>query len=517
MERVFSVDDILGTFWKMDTQGEGVGETAPSGDMAANRTTTRTSMNRSASEWAFQRFITESASIPPTSPSGSSSPHIPNHQDLDHKMKKNSSSSSAPTPTPPALVNVEEEEEEEEMREDVKVEKEGKDEKQGSKDKKEEVAARGVVGNEPSPSSSSSVALNVNPLSPLLKGTGSVIEKGVVTHTNPQEYESFLKQRLDLACAAVALTRASGIDFHGAPPLTFGAQHSQNLGMESQAGSTISVAQSSGSRPIHNGALGHNVSQPIGIPALPPKPQSGTAQIKTTTSGSSREQTDDDDLEAEIEANQSSMDPSDLKRMRRMLSNRESARRSRRRKQAHLSDLEMQVAQLRVENASLFKRLTEMSQKYSEAAVDNRVLRADVEALRAKVKMAEDMVARATGVNHSIQNPTQISQASGMRYMGGPIESPVTSGPQDSSRYSHPGQPVSTQGMTCDVSNINDRSKEVLPHNVGTKMGRTPSMQRVASLEHLQKRIRGGVACGSTPWSGGWDIEGSPRIENGGQ
>jgi hypothetical protein len=533
MERVFSVDDILGTFWKLDTQGEGEGETAPSGDTAINRTTTttKTSMNRSASEWAFQRFITEASPIPPQSPSRTPSPHIPNHHDLDHKKKKKPSSS--PTPTPPALVNVEEEDEadeeemredvkaekeEEEMTEDVKAEKEEEDEKQRNTDKEEEVAAKAVVRNEPS-SSSSSVAVNVKPLSPLLKGTGSVMEKGVVTHNNPQDLESFLKQRLDLACAAVALTRASGIDFQGAPPLTFGAQHSQNISMESRAGSTVSVAQSSGagSRPIYNGALGHIVSQPIGIPALPPKPQSGASQIKTTTSGSSREQTDDDELEAEIEANQSTMDPSDLKRMRRMLSNRESARRSRRRKQAHLSDLEMQVAQLRVENASLFKRLTEMSQKYNDAAVDNRILRADVEALRAKVKMAEDMVARATGVGHSIQNTAQISQASGMRYMGGPLESPVTSGLQDSSRYSHSGQPISTQGMPCDISNMNDRNKELLTQNVGTKMGRTPSMQRVASLEHLQKRIRGGVTCGSTPWSGGWDIEGSPRIENGGQ
>jgi uncharacterized protein YhaN len=70
-----------------------------------------------------------------------------------------------------------------------------------------------------------------------------------------------------------------------------------------------------------------------------------------------------------------------------MLSNRESARRSRRRKQAHLSELEMQVAQLRVENTTLVKRLTDISHKFNEAAVDNRVLNADVEAFRAKVSL----------------------------------------------------------------------------------------------------------------------------------
>lgn len=70
-----------------------------------------------------------------------------------------------------------------------------------------------------------------------------------------------------------------------------------------------------------------------------------------------------------------------------MLSNRESARRSRRRKQAHLSELEMQVAQLRVENTNLLQRLQDISQKFQEAAIDNRVLTADCEALRAKVRV----------------------------------------------------------------------------------------------------------------------------------
>ena len=68
-----------------------------------------------------------------------------------------------------------------------------------------------------------------------------------------------------------------------------------------------------------------------------------------------------------------------------MLSNRESARRSRRRKQAHLSELEMQVAQLRMENTALVQRLQDISHKFQEAAIDNRVLKADCEALRAKV------------------------------------------------------------------------------------------------------------------------------------
>uniref|UniRef100_A0A0D6QRE8 BZIP domain-containing protein n=1 Tax=Araucaria cunninghamii TaxID=56994 RepID=A0A0D6QRE8_ARACU len=479
MERVFSVDDILGTFWKLDTQGETCSprvSALPSVD--ENNGNSGKTMNRSASEWAFQRFLTEASAAS----SMEEPPRPPQHQEAEAAGEMGV--------------------------------KEGEEEKMAAAAEEEEDRATVVEVN------------------PLFKGMGGEVQKGVVLN-NPQEYENILKKKLDLACAAVALTRASGINFPESTASAVGVQHSQNVGMDLQRLAAISASQTSGARAIHSGAMGSAVSgamgsaisgamgsavsEPIGIPALPPKPQSGSAPVRTTTSGSSREQTDDDDLEAELEANQSSMDPSDVKRMRRMLSNRESARRSRRRKQAHLSDLEMQVAQLRVENASLFKRLTEMNQKYNEAAVDNRVLKADVEALRAKVKMAEDMVARVTGSTHPLQSTGQIPATSTVQYMSGPLESPVTSGVQDSTPYLHRGQPTTNQGISRTVSDISQQNKELSMHNAGTKMGRTPSMQRVASLEHLQKRIRGGVACGSMPWGGSWDIEGSPKVENGGQ
>lgn len=70
-----------------------------------------------------------------------------------------------------------------------------------------------------------------------------------------------------------------------------------------------------------------------------------------------------------------------------MVSNRESARRSRRRKQAHLQDLESQVEQLRGENNSLYKHLTDANQQFTDAVTDNRVLKSDVETLRIKVNL----------------------------------------------------------------------------------------------------------------------------------
>ncbi|KAJ0112826.1 hypothetical protein Patl1_03262 [Pistacia atlantica] len=121
-------------------------------------------------------------------------------------------------------------------------------------------------------------------------------------------------------------------------------------------------------------------------------------QVGQAVSASSREDSDDDELEGDTENTEGS-DPLDDKRARRMLSNRESARRSRRRKQAHLSELEAQAGQLRVDNSSLLKGLTDLKHKCEEATVDNRILKADIETLRVKVKMAEETMKRLTGVN----------------------------------------------------------------------------------------------------------------------
>ncbi|KAJ7966014.1 Basic leucine zipper 9-like transcription factor [Quillaja saponaria] len=134
----------------------------------------------------------------------------------------------------------------------------------------------------------------------------------------------------------------------------------------------------------------------VGSPVSANEPKGRDDQAKGATSGSSRDQSDEDDIEMELGACEESSNPIDLKRLRRMVSNRESARRSRRRKQAHLADLELQVERLRGENATLYKQLTDATQQYRDADTNNRVLKSDVEALRAKVKLAEDMVARGS-------------------------------------------------------------------------------------------------------------------------
>ncbi|VVB17273.1 unnamed protein product [Arabis nemorensis] len=120
-------------------------------------------------------------------------------------------------------------------------------------------------------------------------------------------------------------------------------------------------------------------------------------EAQRTVSGSFHDHSDEEDAETEA-GGQSDMtnDPNDLKRIRRKFSNRESAKRSRKRKQEHLSGLESQVGSLKGENSTLYKQLIDATHQFRTAGTNNRVLKSDVETLRVKVKLAEDLVARGS-------------------------------------------------------------------------------------------------------------------------
>ncbi|KAL3814698.1 hypothetical protein ACJIZ3_015966 [Penstemon smallii] len=444
MDRVFSVDEISDQFWsthpsQIRLHDDGDAAEPPSSSSSASSSSKMTRMNRSSSEWAFQRFLQEATALNQT-----------------------------PTTLPPS----------------------------SSRQNDDVVEIKANFGDI---TTQQRVEMAVGPPPANIP-------------VDSKEYQAFLKSRLELACAAVALTRASthkgqdsavaaldnGSQASSSSQLGYHVPHrdfpvemvlvlcmvwdqalvkSQDSQLSSEHDSSKVQDKDAG------GAVGiPPLPLPLPLPAIMSKKFGG--QVKPMTSGSSGEQSDDDEAEGETEITDN-MDPTDVKRVRRMLSNRESARRSRRRKQAHLTELETQVSQLRVDNSSLLKRFTDISHKYNEAAVDNRVLKADVETLRAKVKMAEETVKRVTGLNPLFHAMSEISTMSNIpSFAGSPSDTlvdaavPVQDEPKQDQNYYHKAQ----NGLVDENFTVG-----------ANKMGRSVSMQRVASLEHLQKRIRGGA------------------------
>ncbi|CAA0828798.1 basic leucine-zipper 42 [Striga hermonthica] len=72
----------------------------------------------------------------------------------------------------------------------------------------------------------------------------------------------------------------------------------------------------------------------------------------------------------------------DERKQRRMISNRESARRSRMRKQRHLDELWSQVVRLRTENHNLIDKLNHMSESHERVVQENTRLKEETSDLR---------------------------------------------------------------------------------------------------------------------------------------
>jgi len=82
----------------------------------------------------------------------------------------------------------------------------------------------------------------------------------------------------------------------------------------------------------------------------------------------------------------------DQRKRKRMISNRESARRSRMRKQKHLDDLVSQVAQLRKENQQILTSVNITTQQYLSVEAENSVLRAQVGELSHRLESLNEIV-----------------------------------------------------------------------------------------------------------------------------
>ena len=128
-----------------------------------------------------------------------------------------------------------------------------------------------------------------------------------------------------------------------------------------------------------------------------------------------------------------------------------------------------------------------------------------------QVKMAEDSVKRVTGVNPMYPTMSDVSSLS-MPFAGSPSDAtsdtavPIQEGPNHYFQGAHCDQGINP--CLPKIPTVVSPVEGAHPTIDVIKMGRTPSMQQVASLEHLQKRIRGGASsCTPVLWDGaaGWE------------
>ncbi|XWS62757.1 hypothetical protein CRYUN_Cryun06bG0038200 [Craigia yunnanensis] len=89
----------------------------------------------------------------------------------------------------------------------------------------------------------------------------------------------------------------------------------------------------------------------------------------------------------------------DERKRKRMISNRESARRSRMKKQKHLDDLMAQVTQLRKENHQIITRINITTQHYLNVEAENLVLRAQANELSHRLQSLNEIISLVNGSN----------------------------------------------------------------------------------------------------------------------
>ncbi|KAG8373228.1 hypothetical protein BUALT_Bualt11G0001900 [Buddleja alternifolia] len=89
----------------------------------------------------------------------------------------------------------------------------------------------------------------------------------------------------------------------------------------------------------------------------------------------------------------------DQRKRKRMVSNRESARRSRMRKQKHLDDLTAQVTLLRAENNHILMNVNTVAQLYLNIEYENSVLRAQMCELNHRLQSLNDIIINSSKIN----------------------------------------------------------------------------------------------------------------------
>lgn len=126
----------------------------------------------------------------------------------------------------------------------------------------------------------------------------------------------------------------------------------------------------------------------------------------------------------------------DQRKRKRMISNRESARRSRMRKQKHLDDLMAQVAQMRKENHQLITSINITTQHYMNIESENSVLRAQLDELTHRLHSLNDIISFLEASNNNNNAAAAVFEAASM------INEPVLDNFMNPLNLSYLNQPI---------------------------------------------------------------------------
>ncbi|XP_049385620.1 bZIP transcription factor 11-like [Solanum stenotomum] len=92
----------------------------------------------------------------------------------------------------------------------------------------------------------------------------------------------------------------------------------------------------------------------------------------------------------------------DQRKRKRMISNRESARRSRMKKQTHLNELMAQVNQLKEQNNQIVSNINMVNQVYLNVEAENSVLRAQMAELSNRLQSLNEIINCINSANSTI-------------------------------------------------------------------------------------------------------------------
>ncbi|KAL1540205.1 bZIP transcription factor 44-like [Salvia divinorum] len=92
----------------------------------------------------------------------------------------------------------------------------------------------------------------------------------------------------------------------------------------------------------------------------------------------------------------------DQRKRKRMQSNRESARRSRMRKQKHLDDLMAQAAQLREDNARILSSIGATAQRCASVEAENSVLGAQMMELTQRLRSLDEILSYSGSASSAV-------------------------------------------------------------------------------------------------------------------